>query len=250
VAAGLSAVKFQKRNPDVCVPHAQRDVMRDTPWGRMTYIEYRRRIEFGQPQYDEIDAYCRERGIDWYLSVWDHDSLVFALQYEPRHLKVPSALLTHVSLLRAIAAEGLHTFLGAGMSTLEDIDRAVDVFRRADCPFTIMHSVSSYPARNEELNLRCIAMLRERYGCPVGYSGHEFGLLPSVIAVILGATAVERHITLNRSLPGSDHLASVEPVGLMKLSAYIRTARTVLGDGVKRVYDSELPAMKKLRYFA
>ena len=249
VVAGVSAVKFQKRNPEVCVPECQKSVMRQTPWGDMTYLEYRHRIEFQKNEYDEIERYCEERGIQWYTSIWDEDSLEFILRYDPVHLKIPSAVLTHSPLLEAVADTQIHTFIGTGMSTIEEIDRAVQIFKSKSCPFTLMHSNSSYPAKNEELNLTCIPEYKKRYNCPVGYSGHEFGLLPTVLAVVLGASSVERHITMNRSMVGSDHLASVEPIGLMKLVSYIRTAQTVMGDGVKKVYESELSAMKKLRYF-
>jgi len=245
--AGADAVKFQKRNPEKCVPPDQRDIRRQTPWGEMTYIEYRHRIEFGKEEYDAIDVYCKERGIDWYASPWDMDSLEFLVPYKTKHWKVASAMLTHHEMLDAMAQTGAHTFVGTGMSSLEEVDKAVEIFKARGAAYTLMHTVSTYPAKNEELNLNCISFLRERYKCPVGYSGHEFGLLPTVLAVVLGAVAVERHITLNRTMIGSDHLASVEPVGLMKLVAQIKTARTVMGDGVKRVYDSELPVRAKLR---
>ena len=246
--AGVSAVKFQKRTPEKCVPESQKNLRRQTPWGiEMTYLEYRHRIEFQKAEYDIIDAHCKSRGIQWYASPWDMDSFKFLLQYKPGHHKIASALLTHVEMLEAMARTGTHTFLGTGMSTLEEVDRAVAVFRKHDCPFTLMHSISTYPAKNEELNLNCIPSMQERYNCPVGYSGHEFGLLPTILAVVLGATAIERHITLNRTMIGSDHLASVEPVGLMKLVAQIKTATTVMGDGIKRVMESELPIREKLR---
>jgi sialic acid synthase SpsE len=208
--AGVSAVKFQKRTPEKCVPDSQKNLRRQTPWGiEMTYLEYRHRIEFQKAEYDIIDAHCKSRGIEWYASPWDMDSFEFLLQYKPGHHKIASALLTHVEMLEAMARTG--------------------------------------PAKNEELNLNCIPSMQERYKCPVGYSGHEFGLLPTILAVVLGATAIERHITLNRTMIGSDHLASVEPVGLMKLVAQIKTATTVMGDGVKRVMESELPIREKLR---
>lgn len=247
--AGLNAVKFQKRNPEKCVPENQKNLRRQTPWGvEMTYLEYRHRIEFGKAEFDEIDAYCKHREIDWYASPWDLDSFEFLTQYKLRHQKVASAMLTHHKLLEAMASSNVHTFIGTGMSSLEEIDAAVAVFRKYNCPFTLMHSVSTYPARNEELNLNCIPEMQARYGCPVGYSGHEFGLLPTILAVVLGACALERHITLSRTMIGSDHLASVEPVGLMKLVAQIQTAVAVMGDGKKQVLESELPIREKLRH--
>lgn len=246
--AGVNAVKFQKRTPDLCVPESQKNLRRQTPWGvEMTYLEYKHRIEFQKPEYDEIDAYCKSRGIEWYASPWDMESFEFLIPYKCKHNKIASALLTHTELLEAMAKSGTHTFLGTGMSTLEEVDQAVAVFRKHDCPFTLMHSVSTYPAKNEELNLNCIPAMQARYNCPVGYSGHEFGLLPSILAVVLGAVAIERHITLNRTMIGSDHLASVEPGGLMKLVAQIKTATAVMGDGVKRVLESEMPIREKLR---
>jgi N-acetylneuraminate synthase len=246
--AGADAVKFQKRNPDTCVPPDQARQRRQTPWGEMSYLEYRWRMEFGRAEYDAIDAYCRERGIEWFASPWDLDSLEFLLRYEPRHLKIPSAMLTHQALLAAVARTGVPTFVSTGMSTIAEIDRAVGVFDDAGCPFTLMHCNSSYPAQNHELNLACMETYRRRYGCPVGYSGHEFGLIPTVVAVALGAVAVERHVTLRRTMPGSDHMASVEPIGLIKLVNYVRTISEIMGDGIKRVHDSELPALQKLRW--
>ena len=246
--AGADAVKFQKRSPELCVPPDQRGRLRDTPWGEMTYLAYRHRIEFGATEYDEIDRHCRDAGIEWFASVWDLESLAFVLGYTPRKLKIPSAMLTHRELLRAAAETGVHCYISTGMSTLEEVDAAVAIFRDAGCPFTLMHCNSSYPASNAELNLRCMDTLRRRYGCEVGYSGHEFGLIPTVAAVALGAAVVERHITLRRSLYGSDQKASVEPVGLIKLVNFIRTVEEARGDGIKRVYDSELAAREKLRW--
>jgi N-acetylneuraminate synthase len=246
--AGVDAVKFQKRNPELCVPPDQRDLPKQTPWGEMSYMEYRERMEFGKEEFDFIDGYCRERRMAWFASVWDLDSLRFILEYDPPHIKIPSAMLTNHELLRQTAESGVHTYISSGMSTLDEIDDAVGIFASAGCPFTLMHCNSSYPAQNEELNLACMDTFRERYGCAIGYSGHEFGLIPTVIAAARGAVAVERHITLKRTMPGSDHMASVEPTGLIRLVNYIRAIPEVVGDGVKRLYDSELAARDKLRY--
>jgi N-acetylneuraminate synthase len=247
VEAGADAVKFQKRDPDVCVPEHQKPVMRETPWGTMTYLEYKHRMEFGEAEFDVIDAYCRERGIAWFASAWDVGSQHFLRKYDLAYNKIASAMLTHMELLEAVAEEGKYTFISTGMSTLEEVDAAVAVFRRHNCPFEVVHCNSSYPAASEDLNLRVIETLRERYNCDVGYSGHEFGLTPSYIAVALGATSVERHITLDRSMWGTDQKASVEVEAFKKLVRQIRSVEASLGDGIKRVTEAEKPIRKKLR---
>lgn len=242
---GCDAVKFQKRTPELCVPPEQRNLMRETPWGIMTYMEYRYRVEFGQGDYQEIDAYCKRQDIAWFASCWDEASVDFIEPFAPPCYKLASACLTDDALLKHHRATGRPLILSTGMSTIEQIDHAVDVLGTTD--LVLMHSTSSYPAKLEELNLRCIPMLMERYGVPVGYSGHEVGLVPTVAAAVLGACMVERHITLDRAMWGSDQAASVEPVGLQRLVRDIRAAESTLGDGAKRVYDSELPLIKRLR---
>ncbi len=245
--AGCDAVKFQKRNPDVCVPDHQKDIPRDTPWGTMSYIDYKYRMEFGQEEYDEIDLYCKSKGIEWSASPWDMDSLDFLLQYDIPFLKIPSAMITNEELMRASAKSGKEIIFSTGMSTLEETDQAVEWMRQENADFSILHCNSTYPAPLEDLNLKCIETLRERYGCEVGYSGHEFRLGTTVASVYLGATIIERHITLDRTMWGSDHLASVEPQGLIKLVKGIRELEIALGDGPKRITDGELPVRKKLR---
>lgn len=245
--AGCDAVKFQKRNPDVCVPEHQKHTMRDTPWGRMTYLQYKHRVEFGQAEYDEIDAYCRDKGIAWSASPWDMDSLEFLDQYNLPFIKVPSAMITNEELMRGCARTGMKVIFSAGMSTLEETDQAVEWVREEGAEFALLHCNSTYPAPIEDLNLKCIQTLRERYDCEVGYSGHEFRLGTTVASVYLGATILERHITLDRTMWGSDHLASVEPQGLIKLVKGVRELETALGDGVKVVTEGELPVRKKLR---
>ncbi len=245
VDAEVDAVKFQKRTPELCVPPEQRDKMRDTPWGYITYLEYRRKVEFGQEEYQEIDAYCHERGIDWFASVWDQPSVDFLEQFEPTAIKIPSASLTDHDLLRHARSTGRPMIVSTGMSTMDQIEQAVEVLGQED--LVLCHSTSTYPCEPEELNLRVIETLRSRFECPIGYSGHEVGLVPSAVAVALGACSVERHITLDRAMWGSDQAASVEPGGFRKLVKYIRVTEDALGDGVKRVYDSELPARDKLR---
>ncbi len=245
--SGCDAVKFQKRNPDVCVPEHQKNIPRDTPWGTMSYLEYKYRMEFGKEEYDIIDEYCKTKNIAWSASPWDMDSLAFLEQYDIPFIKIPSAMLTHEELMRGCARTGKKVIFSTGMSTIEEIDKAVEWVREEDCEFALLHCNSTYPAPLEELNLQCIKTLKERYDCEVGYSGHEFRLGTTVSSVYLGATIVERHITLDRTMWGSDHLASLEPQGLIKLVKGIRELEVALGDGVKRLYDGELPARKKLR---
>lgn len=245
VLAGCDAVKFQKRTPEVCVPVAQREVLRETPWGLITYMEYRERVEFGRDEYAAIDRYCRDKGIEWFVSPWDEPSVDFMEQFEPSCYKVASASLTDFGLLDRLNATGRPIILSSGMSTMEQIEAGVG---RIDPERVLLaHSTSAYPCPTGQLNLRMIQTLKERFGCPIGYSGHETGLQTTCAAVTLGAQFVERHITLDRAMWGSDHAASVEPPGLMRLVRDIRVIEEALGDGVKQVYDTELPIMKKLR---
>jgi N-acetylneuraminate synthase len=245
--AGCDAVKFQKRNPDVCVPEHQKNVMRETPWGTMTYLEYKHKVEFGKFEYDEIDRYCRERSIDWSASPWDLDSLNFLNQYDLPFIKIPSAMITNEELMLATARTGKKVIFSCGMSTLGETDRAVELMRQENAEFAVLHCNSAYPAPIEDLNLSCIQTLKDRYKCEVGYSGHEFRLGTTVASIYLGATILERHITLDRSMWGSDHLSSVEPQGLIKLVSGVRELEKAYGDGVKRVTEGELPSRKKLR---
>jgi len=245
VVSGCDAVKFQKRTPELCVPPEQRDLVRETPWGLMTYLEYRHQIEFGAPEYDEIDAYCRERGIAWFTSCWDEPSVDFVERYDPICYKVASASVTDRGLLDRLAATGRTLILSTGMSTMAQIRAAV-----ATLPsdrLLLAHTTSTYPCKPEELNLRMIAALSDEFACPVGYSGHEVGLQTTIAAVALGAAFVERHVTLDRAMWGSDQAASIEPAGLVRLVRDIRVVEAALGDGEKRVYDSELPVRDRLR---
>ncbi len=243
--AGADAVKFQKRTPDLCVPREQRAKMRDTPWGYISYMEYREKVEFWEEEYHAIDAHCRERGVDWFASCWDEEAVAFIDRFDPPCFKVQSAAVTDMSLLNALKATGRPLILSTGMSTMEEIRAAVDLL--GIDPLILLHSTSAYPCPPEELNLRMIHTLREAFDLPVGYSGHEVGLPTTVAAVALGACCVERHLTLDRSMWGSDQSASVEPVGLKRLCGYLRTVEAALGDGVKQVYASELPARQRLR---
>jgi len=246
VLAGADAVKFQKRTPEICVPRDQWHIPRDTPWGMMTYIDYRHRMEFGLKEYSAIDRHCRERGILWFASCWDLPAVEFMSQFDPPCYKAASATITDHELVKKMKATGRPLIISTGMSTREEIDAAVCSVGLEG--LLIAHSESTYPCPVEQLNLRMIGTLKRRYpGVPVGYSGHETGLAPTWAAVALGATHVERHITLDRAMWGSDQAASVEIGGLMRLVANIRDIEKSLGDGIKRVHDSELAQRKKLR---
>ena len=245
VHAGVNAVKFQKRTPELCVPPDQQGRMRETPWGYITYLEYRHKVEFGKQEYREIDAYCRQRGVTWFASVWDKPSVDFLEAFDPPCYKIPSAALTDHDLICYVAQTGRPVILSTGMSTMEQIEAAVSLVDNDR--LIITHATSTYPCEPEELNLRVIQTLRQRFTCPIGYSGHEVGLVPSVVAVALGACLVERHITLDRAMWGSDQAASVEPGGFERLMKYIRVTELALGDGVKRVYESEMDSLRKLR---
>lgn len=245
--AGADYVKFQKRLPELCVPDKQKDVPKQTPWGTMRYIDYKRHMEFGKADYFEIDRFCAEVGIRWFLSVWDVPSLEFALPFKPDFVKIPSALIVDEHLVKSATESGVPLILSTGMSTSNEIRRAVDWATGAR-GLILMHCHSAYPAPSEELNLRCVQQLALDYPeAAIGYSGHEFGLEPTVWAVVLGAVVVERHITLNRSMWGSDQLASIEPLGFQRLVRHIRSAEAALGDGHKIVWPSEQTAMKRLR---
>ena len=246
--AGVDAVKFQKRTPELCVQEHQRNQMRETPWGYITYLDYRYKVEFGQEDYQEIDRYCKELGIAWLASSWDIPSVEFMEQFNPPAHKIPSALLTDHALLRAYRATGRPLILSTGMSTLEEIKESVALLGEEN--LILCHTTSSYPCPPDELNLRMVQTLRGMFNCPVGYSGHEVGLVPSAVAVALGACLVERHITLDRARWGSDQSASVEPQGIERLVKYIRVTEQALGDGVKQVYDSEKSSLSKLRRFS
>ena len=247
--AGWDVVKFQKRNPDVCVPEHQKSVMRDTPWGKMTYLDYKYKVEFGQNEYDEIDIYCKKRDIQWSASPWDLDSLDFLNHYDIPFIKIPSALITDLELLKATAETNKKVIISTGMSTLEDVEKAVMTIKsvKSNVDFALLHCNSSYPAPIKDLNLKCITTLKERFNCEVGYSGHEFGLTTTIASICLGATIIERHITLDRTMWGTDQMCSVEPQGLIKLVRGIKELKSALGDGVKVVTDTEIPIRKKLR---
>ena len=255
-AAGCDSVKFQKRNPDVCVPESEKSKIRETPWGKITYLEYKYKVEFGKEEYNEIDRYCKERGIDWSASAWDLGSLEFLMQYDIPYVKIPSAMLTNDELLIAARDTGKKVILSTGMSNRDEIDHAVILLKSAITVepyyeiagnFVLLHCNSTYPAPIDELNLSTIKTLKERYNCEVGYSGHEFRLSTTVAATYLGASVIERHVTLDRSMWGSDQLSSVEPQGLFKLMSGIRELEQARGNGVIGVTESEKLMRKHLR---
>src|SRR5215475_1173987 len=245
VDAKCDAVKFQKRTPEICVPLSEREKMRQTPWGYISYMEYRKRVEFGINEYVEIDRYCKLKGIAWSASCWDEGSIDFMEAFSPPFYKIASALITDFPLLAKHRRTGRPLVLSTGMSTMDEIRAAVNVLGEDN--LVIVHSTSAYPCPTSELNLRMIETLKNEFRAPVGYSGHEVGLPTTVAAVALGACYVERHITLDRATWGSDQAASIEPGGLERLVKYIRVVEEALGDGRKRVYDSELPIKNRLR---
>lgn len=247
--AGCDAVKFQKRTPEICVPEKMKTVMRETPWGLMTYLEYKKKIEFNEKEYDLIDHYCKQTGIAWSASAWDLESLRFLDRYNLPFNKVASALATHLEFLHEVAKKKILTYVSVGMCGYEDIDEIVEIFRSYSCPLVLMHTISTYPAQDKDLNLKMIQTISNKYNLPVGYSGHESSVSPSVVAASLGAVAIERHITLDRSMWGTDHSASLEPSGLNQLVGAIRKVPIVLGDGVKKIVEGELDAAKKMRYW-
>lgn len=246
--AGVDAVKFQKRTPDIVTPENQKNKIRQTPWGEMTYLEYRHKVEFWEDEYHAIDRYCKEKGMDWFASPWDEESVEFLEQFGPVCYKIPSACITNFALLKATKNTNRPAIISTGMSNMHQIDQAVESLDTSN--LVVLHCTSTYPANPKEINLNMLHTLKEKYSCPIGYSGHEAGLQITLAAAALGACVLERHITLDRTMWGSDHAASVEPWGLMKLVRDVRCIEQAMGDGIKKVYDSELPIMEKLRRVA
>jgi len=244
--AGADAVKFQKRTIDLVYTKELLDSQRESPWGT-TQREQKEGLEFGQKEYEEIDVYCKQKGIEWFASAWDVESQKFLRQFDCKYNKVASAMLTYKELLEAVAEEKKYTFISTGMSTLDEIEAAINIFKEAGCPYELMHCVSTYPMNDEDANLKCIKTLRDHFQCKVGYSGHEVGLSVSYAAVALEATSLERHITLDRAMYGSDQAASVEPSGFRQLVGAVRKIEKALGDGCIRIMDQEVPIAKKLR---
>ncbi len=248
VEAGCDAVKFQKREIDVVYSKEELDKPRESPWGT-TNRQQKMGLEFSAAQYKEIDTYCAQKKIEWFASAWDVQSQIFLRQYNSKYNKVASAMLGHVELLKEIASEKKHTFISTGMSTLSEIDKVVDLFRAANCPFELMHCNSTYPQKNEESNLAAMQTLKDRYKCNIGYSGHETGRITSFAAVVLGATSLERHITLDKTMYGSDQAASIEIDDLVRLVHDVRLIPAILGSKEKQVYPKETESRKKLRYY-
>lgn len=246
IFAGANAVKFQKRTVDKVYTKEELDKPRESPWGA-TNRDQKFGLEFGEKEYDQIDRYCKEKGMQWFASAWDVDSQHFLKKYNCKYNKIASAMLTNKELLEMVAGEKKHTFISTGMSTMEEIVKAADIFRKKNCPFELMHSNSTYPMPDEEANLKVIVTLREKFKCNVGYSGHEVGIITTCASIAYGATSIERHITLDRAMYGSDQAASIEIMGFYRLVSYVRTIETAMGDGVKRVTESEENIKKKLR---
>jgi N-acetylneuraminate synthase len=243
---GCDAVKFQKRDINKVYTQDFLNSPRESPWGK-TQRAQKEGLEFSKHQYEEIASYCNKKGIEWFASAWDINSQSFLRQFDCKYNKIASAMIVHHKLLRMVAEEGKHTFISTGMSNYNDIQKAVDIFRDAGCSFELMHTVSTYPMRDEDANLRLINTLRVRYKCDVGYSGHEVGLAISYAAAAMGITSLERHITLDRAMYGSDQSASIEPSGLRQLLGAVRKIEKAMGDGEKRVIDAEVPIAQKLR---
>ncbi len=244
--AGADCVKFQKRDINEVYTQEYLSSSRESPWGT-TQREQKEGLEFSADQYNEIEAYCKTKGIDWYASAWDINSQKFLRQFNSKYNKVASAMIVHNELLKEIASESKHTFISTGMTTYDDIQNAVNIFNEAKCSFELMHTVSTYPMKEEDANLNMINTLRDKFNCNVGYSGHEVGLAVSYAAAALGITSLERHITLDRSMYGSDQSASVEPSGFKQLVGAIRKIEIAMGDGIKRVYEAEIPIAQNLR---
>ena len=247
--AGCDAVKFQKRTIDKVYSKEILDSPRESIWGTTTR-DQKLGLEFEKNEYDEIDSYCKKLEIEWFASSWDIESQLFLRKYNLNHNKIASAMLTNHELLNVVAEEKKHTFIATGMSTIEEISQAIKIFKNNNCPFELMHTNSSYPMKLEEANLKCITSLQNEFHCDVGYSGHEVdSYICCIVSATLGATSIERHITLSRALPGSGQAASLEPVGLERMVRDVKRVESISGDGVKRIWDSEIPVMKKLRTF-
>jgi N-acetylneuraminate synthase len=246
-ACGWHCAKFQKRNPDVCVPENQKNIRRDTPWGEMTYIDYKYRVEFEKKEYDLINKYCDDKNLEWTASVWDLDSLEFILNYNIPFIKIPSAHITNHELIKECAKSNIPVLFSTGMSNWEIIDNAVEILEKEKAQYAMFHCNSTYPAPHNELNLNIIPTMIERYNCIVGYSGHEYDLDPSVIAVSLGAKIIERHVTLDHKMWGTDHGSSLEIHAMDLLQKRIKDINIMLGNSEKIITESELPVMEKLR---
>ena len=245
----FDCVKFQKRDPDICVPDFQKEIMRETPWGMMTYLDYKKKIEFGKKEFDEIDIYCKKKKIKWFASAWDINSQKFLRRYKSKYNKIASAMITNIPFLKLVASEKRKTFISTGMTKIKDIETAVKIFRKQKCPFTLLHCVSTYPCPEETLNLNVIRTLAKKFKCEVGYSGHEGTVSPTIMAWFLGANVIERHITLDRTMWGTDQAASLGEEGIRNLTNIIFKMPYILGDGIKKFSKTEQNISKKFRYW-
>lgn len=249
VKNNFDAVKFQKRDPDKSTPEEQKNIIRQTPWGETTYLNYKKKIEFGNREYQEIDRYCKKMKIDWFVSCWDIESVEFMKKYKVKYNKIASAMLTNFPLLEAVAKQKIKTLISTGMSSLRDIDNAINIFKKNKCPYVIMHCVSKYPCPEEELNLNLIKFYKKKYKCKVGYSGHESTVSPSLLAWFLGAEYIERHVTLDRSMWGTDQAASLSEDGMKTLSEVLIKAPNFLGNGIKKITSEDKKLLKKFKYW-
>jgi len=245
----FDAVKFQKRDLDICIPEKQKGQIRNTPWGEMTYLDYKKKIEFNEKEFQEINNYCKKIKIDWFCSAWDANSLKFLKKFKSKYNKVASAMVTNLNLLNLIAKEKKLTFISTGMSSMKDIVKAIKIFRKNKCDFVLMHCVSNYPCQEEDLNLNVILTLKEKFKCKIGYSGHESSVSPSYAAWFLGADYIERHITLDRSMYGTDQAASLSEGGIRKLTSLLSKFPKILGDGKKKISKEEKKLIPKFRYW-
>lgn len=246
----FSAVKFQKRNPDISTPEKQKEVLRNTPWGTITYLQYKKKIEFGLKDFNEINRYCKKLNIEWFCSPWDIDSVNFLKKFKLKKNKIASALLTNTELLKAVAKQKKFTLISTGMSNMKNIEKAVKIFKKNKCKFALMHCVSTYPCPEKDLNLNTITTLKKKFKCEVGYSGHESSVSPSVAAWVIGADYIERHITSDRTLFGTDQSASLEESGIRQLSEILTRMPKVLGNGVKKMTNEEKKLFKKFKYWS
>ncbi len=245
----FDAVKFQKRDPDISTPEIQKNLMRDTPWGYISYLDYKKKIEFSEKDYTKIDKYCKKKKIYWFASAWDTKSLKFLRKYKLKYNKVASALLTNLNFLDHVAKEKKHTFISTGMASINDVKKAVKIFKKNKCKFTLLHCVSTYPCKEENLNLLGINQLKKIFKCDVGYSGHEDSVSPSIIASLLGVTVIERHITLDRSKWGTDQASSLSEEGIKLFTSIIKKIPIMLGDGKKKIIKEEKKMLKKFKYW-
>ena len=245
----FDSVKFQKRDPNICVPEHQKNQIRNTPWGNITYLDYKKKIEFGYKEFKLIDNYCKKIKIDWFCSSWDNKSVAFMKKFNTKYNKVASAMLTNLALIDLIAKEKKLTFISTGMSKMSDINKAINVFKKNKCNFVLMHCVSNYPCHEKDLNLNLIITLKKKFKCKIGYSGHESSVSPSIAAWFLGADYIERHITLDRTMYGTDQAASLSEQGLRELTSLLSKFPSMLGDGKKIITEAEKKLIPKFKYW-